>query len=279
MLRSAFNDILKECYSAGEISVLWHRTLCAVCRVEMSKTYILTDVDISETEANEILTVADRLAAGEPLEYILGFAEFCSMNFKVNRSTLIPRLETQELVQFIKETYPSDSPLRILDIGTGSGCIAIALALLFPKAMVTALDISPEALDVARENAITLGAGNIEFTECDILSEEGRLEGEEYDLIVSNPPYVRPSEKSTMPVRVLKFEPKTALFVPEKDPLIFYRRIAEVASGRLARDGMVMVEINQWLSDETAEVFENCGFTTTAMKDGYSNYRFLTARR
>ena len=243
----------------------------------------MTPDDLTPMQRDKINGIAERLATGEPLEYILGFAEFRSLKFKVTPATLIPRLETQELVSTIEELYPDkDAVLSILDAGTGSGCIAVTLAKTFPRAKVTAIDISAEALSVARENAVAHQTANLHFSQCDFLNPHSTESviptREKFDLIVSNPPYVRPSEKPTMPVRVVDYEPHTALFVPERDPLLFYRRIAEFSATRLNPQGIVAVEINQWLSTETAALFTTYSFNTQVKEDLFSNPRIIIAK-
>lgn len=281
-LRETFNSKLSALYTRDECGVLWRRALSAVCGVDISRTYFITPDDLTPMQRDEIRGVAERLTKGEPLEYILGFAEFCSLKFKVTPATLIPRLETQELVSTIKELYPDPvASLNILDIGTGSGCIAVTLAKYLQKAKITAVDISAEALQVAQENARALQTTNIQFLQCDFLNpsatEQILTPDEKFDLIVSNPPYVRPSEKPSMPVRVLDYEPHRALFVPERDPLLFYRRIAEFSANRLTPKGKVAVEINQWLSEPTAALFTAHGFTAQIKKDLFSNPRIIIA--
>lgn len=281
--RSSFNSKLSSHYTKEECGVLWRRVLCEVCGVDISKTYFMAPDDLTPMQCDEISGVAERLATGEPLEYIIGFAEFRSLKFKVTPATLIPRLETQELVSTIEEFYHDrDASLSILDVGTGSGCIAVTLAKTFPRAKVTAIDISAEALSVARENAAAHQTANLHFSQCDFLNPHSTESviptREKFDLIVSNPPYVRPSEKPTMPVRVLDYEPHTALFVPERDPLLFYRRIAEFSATRLNPQGIVAVEINQWLSTETAALFTTYGFNTQIKEDLFSNPRIAIAK-
>ncbi|MCQ2360045.1 MAG: peptide chain release factor N(5)-glutamine methyltransferase [Paludibacteraceae bacterium] len=280
--RETFNSKLSALYTRDECGVLWRRALSAVCGVDMSRTYFITSDDLTPMQCDEIRGIAERLSKGEPLEYILGFAEFRSLKFKVTPATLIPRLETQELVSTIKEFHPDgNASPNILEVGTGSGCIAITLAKSLPNARITAVDISAEALQVAQENARTHQTPNIQFLQCDFLNPDATESvipnSEKFDLIVSNPPYVRPSEKPSMPVRVLDYEPHTALFVPERDPLLFYRRIAEFSANRLTPQGRVAVEINQWLSEPTAALFTAHGFTAQIKKDLFSNPRIIIA--
>lgn len=276
-LRSEFISKLTALYTTDECAVLWRRALAYVCATEYSKTYFIDESELSAEQKTILDDIARRLSDGEPFEYITGIAEFCSLKFKVDSSVLIPRLETQEMVDFIGKSYNKDQRLEIVDIGTGSGCIAITLAHIFPNARVTAIDISAKALGVAKSNAALHSVGNIEFIQSDFLNENC-LSGRRFDLIVSNPPYVRRSETSTMPKRVLDYEPHTALFVEDSDPLIFYRRIACLAPSVLKEGGMIMVEANQWLCSETASLFKGINLNTEIVKDLFSQERFIVVR-
>ncbi len=277
-LRTQFTKGLSDQYSESERSVLWRRSLEHVCAVEHSRTFFMDEGDLTDAQKESMLKISERLSNGEPLEYIIGFAEFCSLKFKVNRHVLIPRVETQEMVHFIKERYYTKEHLEVLDIGTGSGCIGVTLGKMLPSSHITALDISREALAVARENALFHGVRNIRFIEADFLNEAEAASGL-YDIIVSNPPYVRRSETPTMPVRVLDFEPHTALFVEDSDPLIFYRHIAQFALEKLKAGGTLFVEINQWLGPETEKLFTTYGFDAKIVKDLFLEDRFVTASR
>lgn len=276
-LRSEFISKLTALYTTDECAVLWRRALAHICATEYSKTYFIDESELSAEQKTILDDIARRLSDGEPFEYITGIAEFCSLKFKVDSSVLIPRLETQEMVDFIGKSYNKDQRLEIVDIGTGSGCIAITLAHIFPNARVTAIDISAKALGVAKSNAALHSVGNIEFIQSDFLNENC-LSGRQFDLIVSNPPYVRRSETPTMPKRVLDYEPHTALFVEDSDPLIFYRRIACLAPSVLKEGGMIMVEANQWLCSETASLFKGINLNTEIVKDLFSQERFVVAR-
>ncbi len=266
--REHFNNLLSNLYSKQECGILWRRVVCEVCGIEPAKAYFISEADISN--------VANRLAVGEPIEYVLGVAEFCSKRFMVDERVLIPRLETQEIVHFMGKNHNRQDCLRILDIGTGSGCIAISIALLFSNSKVTALDISADALAVARQNAKALGADNVEFVQSNFLMEQP--DGI-FDIIVSNPPYVRPSEKHTMPERVLEHEPHNALFVPENDPLVFYKAISEYGVGHLSGNGKIYVEINQWLGSQTASVFKADGYSAQVLNDSFGEERFIFASK
>ena len=193
-----------------------------------------------------------RLLAHEPVQYVLGNAYFADMELEVTPATLIPRPETEELVHLIKQEQAGRAGLRVLDVGTGSGCLALALANLLPAAEVLAVDISAEALAVARRNAARSAPGVI-FVQVDILTDLPReIAPGSLDVLVSNPPYVRESERPEMRDNVLAWEPATALFVPDADPLLFYRRLAEVGRLLLRAGGGIYLEINEMLGDETA---------------------------
>ena len=193
-----------------------------------------------------------RLLAHEPVQYVLGTAYFADMELEVTPATLIPRPETEELVHLIKQEQAARTGLRVLDVGTGSGCLALALANMLPAAEVLAVDISPEALAVARRNAARF-APQVAFEEVDILNGlPTEIAPGSLDILISNPPYVRESERPEMRDNVLAWEPATALFVPDADPLLFYRRLAEVGRELLRAGGAIYLEINEALGAETA---------------------------
>lgn len=225
----------------------------------MEKYYRLSITDIlSEKEVEEVdfTDIIQRLNQHEPLQYVLGEADFCGRKFKVNSSVLIPRPETELLIREVLNHHPV-AP-RILDIGTGSGCIAISLKLEIPSAKVFGLDISEEALRVANENAKTLNA-EVEFINRNFLHE---FSIDPVDIIVSNPPYVCEVEKVSMGKNVLDYEPHQALFVPNNDPLLFYRVIGKRKQSLLRSNGKVFVEINERLGKEVKELFETAGFNS-----------------
>jgi release factor glutamine methyltransferase len=249
--------------------------------LKLSKTDIFLDKNISQ--AFDFQDIIIRLKAQEPVQYIIGETEFYGRKFKVTPDTLIPRPETEELVQLTVISYQSDGePLpnnnkpRILDIGTGSGCIAISLACELPDAQVYAYDISEEALKIAKENAQTNGA-NVIFEKVNIL-EPFTIHRLPFTIIVSNPPYVMNAEKAEMERNVLEYEPHLALFVEDDDPLIFYQKIAEFAFKNLIKKGLCVVEINQAFGLETAELFWNQGFSEVeVIKDMFGKDRMVKA--
>ncbi|GAB2724287.1 release factor glutamine methyltransferase [Hymenobacter frigidus] len=223
--------------------------------------------------------LAARLLAHEPVQYVLGTAHFAGMELEVTPATLIPRPETEELVQVITQAYPANAALRVLDVGTGSGCLALALARALPKAEVLAVDISAEALAVARRNAAHY-APQVTFQQVDILLNlPTDLAPGTLDILVSNPPYVRESERPTMRDNVLAWEPATALFVPDEDPLLFYRRLAEIGPVLLRPGGGIYLEINEALGAETAALLVAQGFVdVTVLPDMFGKARMVRGR-
>jgi len=247
----------------------WNPVEIAIRQEEPISGYITGKVD----------AVIDRLLDNEPIQQIFGNADFYGLRLKVSRDTLIPRPETAELVDIIvKENSRKD--LRVLDAGTGSGCIALALSRNLPFSEVTAIDISDNALDVARENGKTLRC-NVDFRKADILSLPDGLRGNSFDIIVSNPPYIAEKEKSAMERNVLDYEPASALFVPNNDPLKFYTAILKAAQGELLiPGGRLYFEINPIYADLLREETERLGFSNvTLTRDTDGKQRFLSAEK
>ncbi len=244
-------------------------------RFGLTKTDVLCGKisSLTDNDRSELEKIFFRLAKSEPVQYVLGSADFCGRQFKVRPGVLIPRPETAELCGIIKSECSGIEHPKILDIGTGSGCIAITLALDITGSDVHAWDISPEALDVAKENAAQLGA-NISFKQCDILSVSPS--SERWNVIVSNPPYICNKEKTEMNRNVIDHEPHSALFVPDDDPLLFYRAIARYASITLNPDGLLFFEINPLYADETADVLQQNGVKNVMIKDDvFGKKRFI----
>ena len=244
----------------------------------LSKTDVLLGrfEGLSATEKARFKECAARLSQGEPLQYVVGTAPFGNLTFEVTPSTLIPRPETLELVEWVVAEQQEKPSLRLLDIGTGSGCIAISLASLLPQATVSAWDISAEALAVARRNAERNGVA-VDFKQVDVLHV---TEAETYDCIVSNPPYICEAEKAEMTDSVLLHEPHTALFVPNTDPLRFYRAIAELGMRCLSPGGTLYFEINRAYGAETCNLLRDLGFCDVELrKDFYGNDRMVRARK
>lgn len=247
--------------------------------LDLSRTEILAakTIDISHSARERLEQLAERLNSHEPLQYVMNSADFYGRDFIVDRAVLIPRPETEELVRKIIDTCRAEklhTPF-ILDIGTGSGCIPITLALELPNSKVFALDKSAEALRVAQKNAQRLGA-SVQFFEHDILGSQLSLK--DLDIIVSNPPYIAAEEKILMHRNVTDFEPHLALFVDNRDPLVFYRAIATSARGALKSGGFIAAEINARFGAETKQLFDDAGFINTRVeKDLAGKDRFVFA--
>jgi len=234
-----------------------------------------SDAELSGDEVVKWDAVLKELELLKPIQYIFGHTYFYGLDFEVNENTLIPRPETEELVEWIIHENKNRGQVKVVDIGTGSGCIAISLAKNLPDAQVFAIDVSDEALAVAKINAARNNV-NVTFIQQDILAAQTLPE--QFDIIVSNPPYVRNLEKAEIKQNVLDYEPHLALFVDDNDALVFYRKIALLAKDNLPQNGKLYFEINQYLGKETAEMLENFGFTNVVLrKDIYGNDRMLSS--
>jgi len=251
------NSELADLYPVSEIEGYTRIIFEAVCGMSFTEQVVKRLEKISATDFERIEAIILRLKNYEPIQYILGETEFYGLKLKVNPSVLIPRPETEELVQWItKSNFPGNS--IILDIGTGSGCIALALKSQLKNAEVFGVDISDNALEVARQNALK-NSLDVVFFQSDIL-KWNEFEWKSFDIIISNPPYIRESEKQHMHSNVLNYEPETALFVTDVDPLIFYRTIAAFAKINLAKSGLLFFEINENLGFEMNELLVDFGF-------------------
>ena len=253
----------------------------AMIRIICEDVFNYDQVDVALRQESElpdfapqrIADIITRLRRHEPLQYIVGSARFHGHRFKVTPAVLIPRPETEQLVDLIADENPA-SDLRVLDMGTGSGCIAISLARALKFAQVDALDISQDALAVARENASALKV-KVRFFESDMLAPQPPAR---YDIIVSNPPYVCWSEREAMERNVLDYEPGQALFVPDNDPLLFYKSIVPYAAQSLERGGHLYLEINQRFGSEMRRLLEENGFEEVRIiEDSYGHVRFAAA--
>jgi len=274
-LKQDFFKALQPIYEEGEISNFFKWLAEDLLDLKTHDLLLESEVNLDSKKLVDFKKAQSRLEAQEPIHYILGYTEFFGLRFKVNTSVLIPRPETEELVEWIIEDQKfSKSQLSILDLGTGSGCIPIALAKHLPQAKLKALDISVEALKLAELNSEDNNT-RIEYIQGDLLMLKDLPEG--MDIVVSNPPYVKFNEQAQMQDNVLKNEPHLALFVEDSDPLIFYRRIAELTS-KMTRRPLVYVEINQYLAEETRQLFKSFGFEYIEIrKDFRGNYRMLKA--
>ena len=271
--RKRFKERLFQVYPEGEIRSFEKYAFEKYGGLGLPELVIRANEELDETLINELTTVLERLERQEPIQYILGETAFYGLPFKVTTDTLIPRPETEELVDWIVRDHQSASGLSVLDIGTGSGCIAIALATHLHQGQITAFDISNKALKVARENA-KYNKVSVHFEQVDILTTT--KEGEQWDRIVSNPPYVRMLEKDQMKPNVLNYEPHQALFVDDDDALLFYRKIGQFALKNLKKGGRLYFEINQYLGDATVQLMEDLGFVEVVLQqDIFGNDRML----
>lgn len=265
---------LQEVYSPEEIrslSFLLLETLTGKNRAQLLSN---KNIELSDTKQHEFETILLRLKKSEPIQYILGSTEFYECSFSIDKNVLIPRPETAELVHWIVKDETSCSSL--LDIGTGSGCIAVACAKQLPACSVSALDVSEAALKVAAENAKRNNV-EVEYLNADILQQP--VYNRKWDVIVSNPPYVCHSEKSAMEQNVLAYEPHLALFVPDENPLLFYRAIAHFAKQHLSSGGRLYFEINRTYGNAVREMLETLEFSeVTVRQDIFGNDRIIKAR-
>lgn len=267
---------LAKIYEKEELNAIIRAICCDLLGISTTTYFIKEEVELTAEQKEQLDTIIGRLQQGEPLQYIEGKAPFCGMDFVVRPGVLIPRPETAELVDWIVSDHSTQSP-QILDLGTGSGCIAISLNKRMPQAVVKACDISHEALAIARENNLKNNA-LVEFFHHDMLDLTTILP-HSYNILVSNPPYIKQSEANEMELHVTEWEPHTALFVPDDDALRFYRAIAEIGqTSALTPGGNIYVEINQALGKETVELFESYGYKeVTLRKDIYGNDRMVKA--
>ena len=276
-LKIFFQNGLLGYYPKEEINTFFYR----IC--EQHLDYKRIDVSLkSETLINPetfvyFETIISRLLTYEPIQYILGTTTFFGLEFKVDSNVLIPRPETEELVAWILKQTDSSQSLKILDIGTGSGCIAISLAKHLPNAEVYALDVSPKALEIAEYNA-QQNAVKLNMIKANVL--EWKPTDLSFDLIVSNPPYVRESEKERMAPNVLEHEPHLALFVENDNPLMFYRAIVELGKQTLKKQGQLYFEINEYLGKETQALFSSDTFEDVQLKsDIFGKHRMICAQK
>ena len=269
---------LSTTYEGHELTAIIRTICCDMLGIDTATYYLKEAVTLTTEQGTLLQGIIDRLRQGEPLQYIEGKAPFCGMEFAVNSSVLIPRPETAELVDWIVCEHATQHP-RILDLGTGSGCIAIALSKQLPQATIEACDISAEALTVAKENA-RMNETPVSFFTHDML-DLGTPLPHSYDILVSNPPYIRQSEAADMSIQVTEWEPHTALFVPDDDALRFYRAIAELGQTEALRPGgHIYVEINQALGKETVALFKSYEYKDVKLrKDIYGNNRMIKCKK
>jgi len=276
-LKEAYQNRLTPLYDRDEINSFFY--LLSEAYLDKTRLDIALNPNEELNEATKHLfqNALEQLTNEYPIQYIIGETEFMDFVFEVNQHVLIPRPETEELIRWILSREDKAKIKSILDIGTGSGCIPIILANSLTNAKVTSIDISKTALEVAKRNAVKNNV-DINFLQDDIL--QTKVLEENYDIIVSNPPYVRESEKTAMNNNVLKFEPEIALFVTDKDPLIFYRHIASLAIRSLKTDGILYFEINQYLGAALCKILDDLGFENIELrKDMYGADRMIRAMK
>ncbi len=254
-----FTDVLATTFLQREAEQLMRILLEDLFCINWNRQLMEPDLRIDERQHYQLEQAVKRLLDGEPVQYVTGVARFGNLLIKVSPSVLIPRPETEELVQKICAAIPKEEPIRIWDIGTGSGCIAIALAKHLENAEVIAFDVSKEALKIAKENAKNNGA-KVVFAQDDVLKPTSDYFTQPVDLVVSNPPYVCDSERAAMEANVLDWEPETALFVPDDDPLRFYRQILKLSKKQLKPNGQVWFEINERMGEEMLSLCREMGF-------------------
>jgi release factor glutamine methyltransferase len=279
----SFQHTLETLYNARETGAITLMVLEELTGFSRAKIKAFPENEIPANAIEKLTAILEELKTGKPVQYILGTTEFYGLNFLVNPAVLIPRPETEELVEWVLQSEKlktkSEKSLSILDIGTGSGCIAVSLKKNLPGAGVTAIDISTGALQTAKQNAV-INEVEVEFIEQDILqSEKLKVKSQKkFDIIVSNPPYVTLEDKLQMHQNVTGFEPHTALFVPEHDPLIFYKAIAGFAAEYLENNGLLFFEINENYGKETVELLSHNKFINIELRHDMSDrYRMIKA--
>ncbi|MFV0564537.1 MAG: peptide chain release factor N(5)-glutamine methyltransferase [Flavobacteriaceae bacterium] len=279
-IQHKFHLELNSIYGQNEVDSFFFMLTEAYYGV--SRLNLALNPNLKVENSAKLMAALTLLKVEYPIQYILGETEFFGLRFKVNQNTLIPRPETEELVALVIEKAGKETPITILDIGTGSGCIAVSLAKNLPNAKVFALDVSRLALRVAKENAKT-NTVEITFVEADILNTETlpeEISNQTFNIIVSNPPYVRMQEKQLMKPNVLSNEPHLALFVEDNKPLIFYKAIARFAQSNLTEKGLLFFEINEFFGNETVHLLAENKFKNIELKqDMFKKDRMIVAEK
>jgi len=276
-IHDQYREQLRDIYPEQEIDSIHSLVIERILGLSRADRVLRASESIEREKELELLDILERLKLEEPIQYILGKTEFYGLELTLNPHVLIPRPETEELVRWILDSAEKKAP-RILDLGTGSGCIPLALKNELPKAAVFGVDKSIEALDLARHNSKMLHL-DVEFRRFDIL-KDSLPESEFFDILVSNPPYVRFSERVYMKANVLKYEPEMALFVTDADPLIFYRRIIEIGSTHLSDKGLLFFEINEEYGQEILELLRDKGYAEIELRrDLNGRERMIKARK
>ncbi len=283
-IEAAYQELIQQLlslYENGEAAAIADLVIEHLTGTNKNERLFRKEKSLSTQQEKQLRNFTQQLLEKKPVQYVLQEAWFADMKFTVNEAVLIPRPETEELVELIfndyKKNIHSTELFSILDIGTGSGCIPVALKKKIPNAVITAIDISEAAIVIAQKNAVDNDV-NIHFIEEDFLDEYNWQSLEKYNYIVSNPPYIAQAESASMEQHVLNYEPHLALFVADNDPLIFYRKIAALGITHLKKDGVIFVEINQALGKETIDLFASFGYQCVLKKDMQGKDRMIVAK-
>ena len=274
---AAIKNKLQHLYNNNELHQIAEMLLMDITGLTKIARILDEKNEISSAQITNLDNKIDLLLQNMPIQYVLEEAFFYKNKFKVNASCLIPRPETEEMVESILlEIKPIKTPIHIIDIGTGSGCIIISLAKNAPQHNYTAIDISTKAIEIATHNA-NYHSVKIDFLTLDILQNDININLPKFDYIISNPPYIPIQEKSKMDIKITHFEPPIALFTPDDNVTIFYKKIVQFAENNLHKSGKIWVEINQYLGKETEQIFNQSGYFTQLKKDIFNNDRFIKA--
>lgn len=275
-----YTDALTDLYDVAECRQLFLMAYTFITGKKAVAYSLESSAPVDGPLQQRFAALLRELQMGRPIQHLIGEADFFGLRFLVNEHTLIPRSETEELVDWIIKDQRHRPSLSVLDVGTGSGCIALAIAKHLPQAQVHALDVSSQALAVARDNAKRLSL-SVNFIEADVLEWDAFMQPQQrYDIIVSNPPYITPQEQQDMHVNVLRYEPHTALFVEEHSPLLFYDAVADLGRQHLTADGALYFEINQYLGPQTQDLLVKKGYQHVALRQDLNQVdRMIKAQR
>tara|TARA_R110002050_G_scaffold204327_1_gene339665 strand:- start:152564 stop:153424 length:861 start_codon:yes stop_codon:yes gene_type:complete len=272
-----FHQKLDHLYDPNEVDSFFRLLLEFELNVRRLDLLKEPDLRMSESQLLTFISFSRRLVNFEPIQYIIGATDFMGLNLHVSPSVLVPRPETEELVNWVVQTVDNSAPLEIIDIGTGSGCIALALKTAMPKTYLTGVDVKREALEVAQKNGTDTGI-HVDWKMRDALNMPGDVD--KYDVVVSNPPYVLNSEKQLMSPNVLNFEPHSALFVDDEDPLLFYEAISNWAINSIRKGGYLFFEINEKYAQQTLDLLTEYGFQEVTIKDDiFDKPRMIRAKK
>jgi release factor glutamine methyltransferase len=277
-IRQLFRTVLASRYAENEARIITDWVLEDLAQIKRSDLIIHPDLELPESAILQLKQALEQLNIGKPVQYVLGKARFDGSDFLVNESVLIPRPETEELVLWAAETAQERNLLHALDVGTGSGCIAVSLKKKLPELNVTALDVSTEALNIATENASRIGVP-IDFLHLDFLNQSSWKDLPAIDLLISNPPYIPVTEKQELSEHVREHEPSMALFVPDDQPLLFYEALCKFAATRMQENGAVLLETHEKWQSDVVHLFRINGMETYGRNDLYGRPRMVRAIR